>query len=88
MDLYEKKIDLHYQSRKTADLFSNVFASASLILSQLPIVIDRPVFLAFVIEKATNLLNFIAKLAKLLTSNFACVHEHIACLVKKFHQNL
>ena len=45
-----KKIDLHCQFRKTADLFSHVFASASLILSQLPIVIDLPVFLAFVGE--------------------------------------
>ena len=46
-----KKIDLHCQSRKTA----NVIASASLILSQLPIVINRPVFLAFVVEYATKL---------------------------------
>ena len=71
-------IDLHCQSRKTADLFPQVLASDSLIPSQLPIVIGRPVFLAFNSEK----------LAKLLTSNLLSVREHIVCLVKKFDQNL
>ena len=63
---------------------SHVLPSAFLTLSQLPLVIDRPVFLAFVVEYATKLWNFIAeKLAKLLTSKLACVSASISSVCLK-----
>ena len=88
-DFYEKKTDLHCQSRKTPTFFTRAY---------------KPFTDSFAVANCNRLTNFscaccqvgyqtlefiAGKLAKLFDFKFGmCAWEHIMCLVKKFDQNI